>query len=319
MMRYHLIAFVIGFLLDLLVGDPPRLPHPVQAVGWIISKLEKRWNKGKHRRIKGAGLVLIVIALTVTVFGLIEAAAYLLHPALGIIVESIMTCQALAVKSLKDAGLRVYDRLQGGTLEEARYAVSMIVGRDTERLDEKGVIKAAVETIAENTSDGVIAPMLYLAVGGPVLGFAYKEINTMDSMIGYKNERFWLFGRAAARLDDAANFLPARICAALMIAAALLGGRSYDAKRAYRIFRRDRGKHASPNSAQTEAVCAGALGVRLAGDASYFGKVVRKDFLGDAVREIEAEDILRTNRLLYITAALCEVLCIAVMLVAGGR
>ncbi|MCM1552105.1 MAG: adenosylcobinamide-phosphate synthase CbiB [Butyrivibrio sp.] len=312
-MRYHMIAFAAGFLLDLLIGDPRELPHPVRAIGWLVGKLERKLNHGDKRVQKGLALVLIMTLLTVLVSSLILTAAYLLHPVCGVVAESVMTCQALAVKALKDESMRVYERLQNGSIEEARYAVSMIVGRDTECLDSKGIIKAAVETVAENTSDGVLAPMLYLAVGGPVLGFLYKAVNTMDSMIGYKNERYLLFGRSAARLDDAVNFLPARLCAMLMLVAAFLGGGAYDAGRAYRIYRRDRRKHASPNSAQTEAVCAGALGVQLAGDASYFGRVVPKETIGDAVREVEAEDIVRANRLLYITALLGVTGCILVM------
>lgn len=315
MIWYHIVSFAIGFLLDLLVGDPHELPHPVRLIGWLISKMEERLNKGKYRVPKGIVLVFAVLFLTASTVTLILTAAYLLHPVCGIVIESVMTCQALALKALKDESMKVYDRLQNGTMKEARYAVSMIVGRDTECLDRQGIIKAAVETVAENTSDGVIAPMLYLAIGGPVLGFIYKAINTMDSMIGYKNERFLLFGKAAAKLDDAANFLPSRICAVLMIAVSFMGGNDYSGNQAFRIYHRDRGKHASPNSAQTEAVCAGALGVQLAGDASYFGKIVKKELIGDAVREVEIEDIPRANRLLYRTAILCVLICTLVLCV----
>ena len=209
--------------------------------------------------------------------------------------------------------MRVYDALRTDGVDAGRRAVSMIVGRDTSVLDAAGVTRAAVETIAENTSDGVIAPMLYTAIGGPVLGFVYKAVNTMDSMIGYKNDKYMYFGRFAARLDDVVNFIPARISAYLMIVAAFIGGRQFDGQNAYRIFKRDRFNHASPNSAQTESVCAGALRVRLAGDAVYFGKLVKKKYIGDGLREIEYEDIKRANRLMYITAFLCELLSVAVM------
>ena len=195
----------------------------------------------------------------------------------------------------------------------ARKAVSMIVGRDTESLDEEGVAKAAIETVAENTSDGVIAPMLYTALGGPILGFFYKAVNTMDSMVGYKNEKYLYFGRAAAKLDDAINFLPARISAYLMILAAFIGGKNFNGKQAYKIYKRDNRNHASPNSAQTESVCAGALGVQLAGDASYFGKVVKKPYIGDHLRKVEYEDIKRVNHLMYLTAWICEILCLILM------
>lgn len=192
----------------------------------------------------------------------------------------------------------------------------MIVGRDTMELTQEGVAKAAVETVAENTSDGIIAPMIYTAIGGPVLGYVYKSINTMDSMVGYKNDRYMNFGRAAAKLDDIVNYIPARVSAVIMIeAAGILSvfSKKYDAKRAARIFKRDRYNHASPNSAQTEAVCAGALGLRLAGDASYFGKVVKKPYIGDEIRKIEKEDIVRANKLLYVSAFICELLCVIIL------
>ena len=198
--------------------------------------------------------------------------------------------------------MRVYDRLTKGTIEEARYAVSMIVGRDTQNLDAAGVTKAAVETVAENTSDGIVAPLFYMAIGGPALMFLYKGINTMDSMIAYKNDKYLYFGRCAAKLDDIANYIPARISAFLMIAAAAICG--YDWKQAWKIFKRDRYNHASPNSAQTEAVMAGALDVQLAGNAFYFGKLYEKKTIGDAIRKPEPEDIPRANKILYVTAAL---------------
>ena len=194
---------------------------------------------------------------------------------------------------------------------------AMIVGRDTQNLSEAGVAKAAIETVAENTSDGVIAPMIYTAIFGPILGFFYKAVNTMDSMIGYKNEKYLYFGRTAAKLDDAVNYIPARISAWLMILAALLGGKEFDAKRAYRIYKRDRYNHASPNSAQTESVCAGALGIRLAGDASYFGKLVKKPYIGDACREVSPEDIRRVNRLMYLTAGICEAVCLGILILSA--
>lgn len=255
-------------------------------------------------------MVLLVLAVTGSVTFLLWAGAYRVHPLLGVVVESIMTYQILATKCLKTESMKVYDALQKQDLEAARKAVSMIVGRDTQSLDETGIAKAAIETVAENTSDGVIAPMLYTAIGGPVLGFLYKAVNTMDSMVGYKSERYLYFGRTAARLDDAVNYMPARISAVLMIAACLLSGSDYNAKKAWRIYRRDRYQHASPNSAQTEAVCAGALGIRLAGSASYFGKLVEKPYIGDAERAVETEDIKRANHLLYLTAWLCELLCL---------
>ena len=309
MILYHGIAFLAGFLLDLLFGDPYWLPHPIRLIGNLIGAMEKKLNKKENRIFRGLVLVLVVLILTALVVFLLLAAAYRIHPAAGCVLESIMTYQILATKCLKKESMKVYDRLKNGTLEEGRYAVSMIVGRDTENLDETGVVKAAVETVAENTSDGVIAPMLYLALGGPVLGFVYKAVNTMDSMIGYKNDRYLYFGRVAAKLDDVVNFLPSRMSAYFMILAAYLAGRDFSGKEAFRIYKRDRRNHASPNSAQTEAVCAGALGVRLAGDASYFGKLVKKPWIGDDSRPIEIEDIKRVNVLLYWTAVLCQIVC----------
>ena len=258
-------------------------------------------------------LAFTVIFATFAISVIIIVAAYSINLYAGVIAEAVMTWQILATKCLRVESMRVYDALRTDGVDAGRRAVSMIVGRDTSVLYAAGVTRAAVETIAENTSDGVIAPMLYTAIGGPVLGFVYKAVNTMDSMLGYKNDKYMYFGRFAARLDDVVNFIPARISAYLMIAAAFIGGRQFDGKNAYRIFKRDRFNHASPNSAQTESVCAGALRVQLAGDAVYFGKLVKKKYIGDGLREIEYEDIKRANRLMYITAFLCELLSVSVM------
>lgn len=319
-LTYHMIAFVCGFVLDLVFGDPHALPHPIRLIGTLIAGLEKKLLKlqmrdEKKEFYKGILLVALVLFSTGAVAALVLVVAYWLHPAAGIVVESVMTYQILATKCLKDESMKVYQSLNEQGLEAGRLAVSMIVGRDTNVLDETGVVKAAVETVAENTSDGVIAPMLYTALGGPVLGFVYKAVNTMDSMVGYKNDKYLYFGRAAAKLDDVVNFIPARISAYLMIAAAYIGGKAFDGKQAYCIYKRDRRNHASPNSAQTESVCAGALGIQLAGDASYFGKVVKKPYIGDAHRAVEREDIVRVNRLMYVTAVISEVLCLVIMFV----
>lgn len=323
-MCYHIFAFIAGFVLDLLIGDPHFIPHPVRLIGSLISSLDKRLNcdagynssEKKLNLIKykrGMLLAFTVIFATFAMSVIIIVAAYSINLYAGVIAEAVMTWQILATKCLRVESMRVYDALKTDGVDAGRRAVSMIVGRDTSVLDAAGVTRAAVETIAENTSDGVIAPMLYTAIGGPVLGFVYKAVNTMDSMLGYKNDKYMYFGRFAARLDDVVNFIPARISAYLMIAAAFIGGRHFDGKNAYRIFKRDRFNHASPNSAQTESVCAGALRVQLAGDAVYFGKLVKKKYIGDGLREIEYEDIKRANRLMYITAFLCELLSVAVM------
>lgn len=323
-MCYHIFAFIAGFVLDLLIGDPHFIPHPVRLIGSLISSLDKRLNcdagynssEKKLNLIKykrGMLLAFTVIFATFAMSVIIIVAAYSINLYAGVIAEAVMTWQILATKCLRVESMRVYDALRTDGVDAGRRAVSMIVGRDTSVLDAAGVTRAAVETIAENTSDGVIAPMLYTAIGGPVLGFVYKAVNTMDSMLGYKNDKYMYFGRFAARLDDVVNFIPAIISAYLMIAAAFIGGRQFDGKNAYRIFKRDRFNHASPNSAQTESVCAGALRVQLAGDAVYFGKLVKKKYIGDGLREIEYEDIKRANRLMYITAFLCELLSVAVM------
>ena len=323
-MCYHIFAFIAGFVLDLLIGDPHFIPHPVRLIGSLISFCDKRLNcdagynisEKKLNLIKykrGMLLAFTVIFATFAMSVIIIVAAYSINLYAGVIAEAVMTWQILATKCLRVESMRVYDALRTDGVDAGRRAVSMIVGRDTSVLDAAGVTRAAVETIAENTSDGVIAPMLYTAIGGPVLGFVYKAVNTMDSMLGYKNDKYMYFGRFAARLDDVVNFIPARISAYLMIAAAFIGGRQFDGKNAYRIFKRDRFNHASPNSAQTESVCAGALRVQLAGDAVYFGKLVKKKYIGDGLREIEYEDIKRANRLMYITAFLCVLLSVAVM------
>lgn len=323
-MCYHILAFIAGFVLDLLIGDPHFIPHPVRLIGSLISFCDKRLNcdagynisEKKLNLIKykrGMLLAFTVIFATFAISVIIIVAAYSINLYAGVIAEAVMTWQILATKCLRVESMRVYDALRTDGVDAGRRAVSMIVGRDTSVLDAAGVTRAAVETIAENTSDGVIAPMLYTAIGGPVLGFVYKAVNTMDSMLGYKNDKYMYFGRFAARLDDVVNFIPARISAYLMIAAAFIGGRQFDGKNAYHIFKRDRFNHASPNSAQTESVCAGALRVQLAGDAVYFGKLVKKKYIGDGLREIEYEDIKRANRLMYITAFLCELLSVAVM------
>ena len=319
-MKYHIIAFFLGFLLDLLFGDPYWLPHPIRLIGSLIARVEKCFlGKNKDRNEKkelwqGIYMVIIVLFSTMTVTTLILCLTYYINCYLGIAVETIMTYQILATKCLKVESMKVYHCLKDKTIPEARNAVSMIVGRDTDCLDERGVAKAAIETVAENTSDGVIAPMLYTALGGPILGFLYKAVNTMDSMIGYKNETYLYLGRTAAKLDDVVNFLPARISAYLMIAASFIGGKCFSGKRAYYIYKRDNRNHASPNSAQTESVCAGALGIQLAGDASYFGKIVKKPYIGDNVRAVEYEDIKRVNLLMYLTALLSEIICLLVLL-----
>lgn len=307
-----LAALLTGYVLDLIFGDPRQIYHPIRIIGNLIAVLEKGIRKVFPKTSKGelAGgtvlVVLVVLICTAVPAALLGLAAWI-HPAVYWLLASFWCWQILATKSLKTESMKVYAPLKEGDLPAARRAVAMIVGRDTERLTEEGVAKAAVETVAENTSDGIVAPLIFLALGGPALGFFYKAVNTMDSMVGYKNERYLYFGRTAARLDDVLNFLPSRISAWLMIlAAAFLG---MDGKNAKRIYLRDRRNHASPNSAQTEAVMAGALRVQLAGDAWYFGELYKKPTIGDPFRAVEPEDIVRANRLMYLTSALALAVC----------
>ncbi|MBC8569302.1 adenosylcobinamide-phosphate synthase CbiB [Zongyangia hominis] len=320
-----LCALGVGVLLDLCLGDPHWMPHPVRLMGTLIGALEKGLRSlfpATPAGEKRAGVVLVtaVLVLSTGAPALLLWICGLFSTVLRFVVESWMCYQLMAAKSLYVESARVQRALEAGDLPLARRRVSMIVGRDTEKLDEAGVAKAAVETVAENTSDGVIAPLFYMALGGPVLGFFYKAVNTMDSMVGYQNEKYLHFGRCAAKLDDVMNFIPARLSALLMILAAGLTGHS--PRRAARIWRRDRRKHKSPNSAQTEAVCAGALGLELAGDAYYFGKRVKKPAIGDPVRPIEPKDIGRAGRLMFVTELLSLLVCgggMALLILSMGQ
>ena len=314
-MKWSLFALILGACIDLIVGDPHSLPHPVVAIGKLISLLERLFRrlcpKTKGGEITAGALIwILTAAISAAVPALLLWGAHWLSPWLRLALESVMCWQILAARSLRDESMKVYTALKTGTLEQARYAVSMIVGRDTARLTEQDVARAAVETVAENTSDGVIAPLLFLALGGAPLGFFYKAVNTMDSMLGYVEPPYKNIGCIPAKLDDVFNFLPARLSAFLMLAAGALLG--LDVKNGWRIFRRDRYQHASPNSAQAESVCAGLLGLRLAGDAWYHGVLHKKPYIGDEVRQIEYEDIPRTCRLMYAAAALGLVLFAAI-------
>lgn len=307
----HLLALVLGFCIDLLFGDPHSIPHPVVLIGRLISATEKLVRKIFPKTVRGENVaggvlwLLVVLISTAVSLGILYL-GYKISPWLGLALESIMCWQILATKSLKVESMKVYTALKAGDPAEYRRAVSMIVGRDTAALDDKAVARAAVETVAENTSDGIIAPMLYLAIGGAPLGFFYKAVNTMDSMLGYVEMPYKNIGLVPAKMDDFFNFLPARLSALLMLLAGWLEG--LDIRRGWRIWQRDRRNHASPNSAQTESVCAGLLGLRLAGDAYYHGVLHKKPYIGDPVREIEYEDIPRACRLLYGTAMVSLVL-----------
>ena len=307
-----LMAAVCGFVLDCLLGDPVWMPHPVvymgKAISWAERVLRAKFPKTPEgERLAGLLLAAGLPLCTLLVTGGVCLLAAVLHPAALFAVQTLWCWQALAMRGLAGESLNVWRELQREDLPAARRAVGRIVGRDTDRLTEEGVIKAAVETVAENFSDGVAAPLFYMLLGGAPLALAYKAVNTMDSMVGYKNERYLWFGRAAAKLDDAVNYVPARISALCWTAAAALTGRDW--KGAFRIWRRDRRRHASPNAAQTEAACAGSLGIQLNGPAWYFGQLYEKPFLGDALRPVEKEDIPRAVRMMAAGSVLLLALC----------
>ena len=302
-----LLALPIGFCIDLILGDPHGWPHPVIWIGKLISALEKALRRTFPKtpageKAAGAVLWILTAGISFLVPFLALRLCWRVSPWLRLALESVMCWQILATKSLRVESMKVHVALETGDLEASRRAVSMIVGRDVATLDDAGVTRAAVETVAENTSDGIVAPLFFLALGGAPLGFFYKAVNTMDSMLGYVEPPYKDIGFFPAKLDDVTNYLPARISALLM----LLGGGilGMDMKNGWRIFKRDRYKHASPNSAQTESVCAGLLGLHLAGDAWYHGVLHKKEYIGDETRAIEHEDIPRACRLLYATAVL---------------
>lgn len=304
-----------GFCLDLLLGDPAWMPHPVVGMGKCITWLERIlrcvFPKTPRGELTAGAILTAVLSLgTLVLSALALWLCGLVHPLLRFGLSVLWCWQCLAVKGLKDESTNVYRKLTTSSLGEARQAVSRIVGRDTENLTAEGVAKAAVETVAENFSDGVAAPLCYMLLGGAPLALCYKAVNTMDSMIGYKNEQYLYFGRMAAKLDDVVNFLPSRISALFLILAAFLC--KENGLRAFQIWRRDRRNHVSPNSAQTEAVMAGALGVQLAGPASYFGIIYEKPTIGDPLRSVEPRDILRANDMMEIASVLAVLLLVGI-------
>ena len=310
------IALVIGFILDMFFGDPSNIPHPIVLIGKLISSVKdtvKNMMPATPAGERTAGGIMWVIVCLVSyliplwILKALGSVSWLL----ALAAESVMCWLILAAKSLKSESMKVHDAMEEGDIEGARHAVSMIVGRDTEHLDGPGIIRAAVETVAENTSDGIIAPMFYIALGGAPLGFLYKAVNTMDSMVGYTDMPYTHIGYFPAKLDDIFNFIPARLSALLMLAAGKI--LRLDVKNGWKIFVRDRYNHASPNSAQTESVCAGLLGLRLAGDAWYHGVLHEKLYIGDEIKPIENEDIPRVCRLMYVTSALMLAFAIFMM------
>lgn len=308
---------IAALLLDLVIGDPRWLPHPVVQIGRVISFLEPRL-RAVFRDTRAAGVALFVLTVAVSagaawlVLDLARAVAPLCHTISAVAVS----CTCLAARSLHRESALVARALHEGDIGTARQRLAMIVGRDTDRLDEAGIWRALIETVSENTSDGIIAPLFWLTVGGPVAGIAYKAVSTLDSMVGYRNERYLLFGRASARMDDLLNFVPARLTVLLMVLSAPLAGLS--ARGAARIALRDRRNHPSPNSGHPEAAAAGALGVRLGGPASYGGVTSLKMHIGDPLHPLDERAYRRMIRLMYLTTLLMAAACAAAAIFWGG-
>ncbi|MDR0313726.1 MAG: adenosylcobinamide-phosphate synthase CbiB [Treponema sp.] len=309
---------IAAFTLDCIIGDPQNPFHPMRLIGKGINLGIGAYRKASIRNpvvqfIAGLILSLIIIFLSYVVIKLLTWGFYRINYFIGMAVEAVICYFLIAAKALKDESMKVYSSLTAGDIEAARKNLSFIVGRDTQNLNQPSIVKAAVETVAENLSDGVIAPLIFILIGGAPLGMAYKAINTLDSMIGYRNDEFEYFGKFAARLDDIVNFIPSRISALLMLLGSVFNG--MDTKMAFRIYIRDRYKHKSPNSAQTESVCAGALGLCLGGDNYYHGVLVHKPGIGDGIYEPEPKHIIAANRLMY-SAAFCAVVLLAALSVA---
>ncbi|MGX9416838.1 adenosylcobinamide-phosphate synthase CbiB [Vibrio sp. WJH972] len=299
MMTLGLIIF--AYLLDRFIGDPPSWPHPIRWIGSLISKLERwirsRCHTERHLYIGGFVLWFVTVGLTWSATWLLIVFSYQVTIWFGVVVQIWLALTVLASRSLNDAAIEVYQALKYGSLEESRTKLSYIVGRDTTNLDRKQIQRAVVETVAENTVDGVIAPLFYLFIGGIPLAMAYKAVNTLDSMVGYKNDKYAQMGFVSAKVDDVANWLPARLSYFFLSLAAYSMKLDYSA--ALKVGYRDRNNHKSPNCAWSEGAVAGALGVRLGGPNVYFGQTVEKPWIGDGCRDIDIEDIRTTNQLMY--------------------
>ena len=294
----------IAYILDLIFGDPQNIIHPVQIIGKIISLGEKILLKEKSgSRYKFfAGIILNIFVVSIT-YGL-TCLIYKSSKISGVftLIEIYLMYTVFSVNSLAREGNRVYNILKEGNIEKARKDLSYLVSRDTETMDEKMIIRSTMETISENTVDGIVAPMFYMFLGGLPLAMTYKAINTLDSMVGYKNEKYMDFGKFSAKIDDVVNFIPARITGVLIVAASMI--LRYNYKNSLKIFIRDRKNHSSPNSAHAEASVAGALGVQFGGRVSYFGKEADKPIIGDKIKDFELEDIKKNIKIMYITSFL---------------
>lgn len=289
----------IGFILDLIIGDPQNPYHPIRFIGALCKKLETFFRERFKNNLKTAGLLTWIIAVVVVYTitkALLNVIGFISWP-LATIAAGIMIYFCISAKALKVEGLKVVSYILKDDIECARKQLSYIVGRDTMNLDKEAILRAVIETIAENMADGVIAPLFYAGIGGAPLAFAYKAVNTMDSMFGYKNEEYMDFGYFPAKLDDVFNYIPARLAAYLTVASAYLLG--FHGERSLKIYNRDKYNHSSPNSAHPEAAFAGALGVRLGGANYYFGKLVEKPTIGDNIEEITVDKVNAANKLLY--------------------
>jgi adenosylcobinamide-phosphate synthase len=299
---YHLISITIAYMMDLLVGDPPHWPHPVRWMGAMISFFEKRWNNGKSKKGKGVTMLLFVLLFVFSIVLIVVLIGYEIHPIVGILLESIIISTTIAQRSLKEASIEVYQPLKAGHLLEARKKLSYIVGRDTESLDEGEIARGTIETVAENTSDGVTAPMFWALIGGAPLAVVYRAANTCDSMVGHVNDRFKEFGWASAKLDDVMNWIPSRLTGFIMLVGNRKEKMSY--RKAWTILFRDAKKHPSPNSGWGEAAVAAILGIQLGGINYYKGMVSNRAKMGDPLHPIEAEHIKKVNSILGRTAFL---------------
>ena len=303
----RLIFFIkiwIAYVLDLIFGDPQNVVHPVQVIGKIISAGEKVLLRKKYKFLAGAVLNIFTVSITYTSMYLISKSVKI--SVFFMIIEIYLMYTIFSINSLAREGNRVYRIMKEGDIEKARKDLSYLVSRDTETMDEKMIIRSTMETISENTVDGIVAPMFYMFLGGMPLAMAYKAINTLDSMVGYKNEKYMDFGKFSAKVDDAVNFIPARITGILIVLASMILG--YDYKNSLKIFLRDRKNHSSPNSAHSEASVAGALGVQFGGKVSYFGKEINKPTIGDKIKDFELEDIRKNIRIMYVTSFLSLVI-----------
>ena len=300
----------IAYVLDLIFGDPQNIIHPVQIIGRMInigenSLLGKKYKSDrKYKFFAGMILNITVISLTYGITYLIDKSSE--SSIIFTVAEIYLMYTVFSINSLAREGNRVYNILKEGNIERARKDLSYLVSRDTETMDEKMIIRSTMETISENTVDGIVAPMLYMFLGGLPLSMTYKAINTFDSMVGYKNEKYMDFGKFSAKLDDVANFIPARITGILIVIASMILG--YDYKNSLKIFIRDRKNHSSPNSGHAEAGVAGALGVQFGGRISYFGKEVDKPVIGDKIKDFELDDIKKNIKIMYAASFLSLVM-----------